>query len=255
LVINGNTLTSATNCIQVVKTSTANLDIIANNNTGVGDLGFLINNNAAGNTNLSMSGNAFGAYQPVFLILEDGNFNATFNGNTFTAAGDNALYCLATGAGFTSLNATGNTITSGGGTGSSGSAIYLLSGAGILSTSITDNVLNGVAFALDVTVYSGTMNMDLSNNSVTSGGGYYLSAPGGNSTWMVNGNNFAALSSAPVFTTITGGSLCMQLNNNTAYPIPGAYVLNNMGGTFILNPPQGNIGQLTTSGVVIQPCP
>lgn len=253
LIANGNTL-SGYYGIYANQGGPGNLNVISNNNTAISEYAYYFDI-GSGNTNLSMSGNTFIGYSPMYFDQTGGNFNAIINDNTFTAAGYASFYYAAS-AGSASMNITGNTITSGGFSGADGSALYLsLAGAGTFNTSITDNTLNGVAFAADVAVTAATHNMNLSNNTISSGGGYSLTTGAASATWLVNGNTFSAVNTTPVAATITAGSLCMQLNDNTAYPITGAYLLQNTGGTFTLNLPQGNIGQLTTTGVTIQKCP
>lgn len=234
----------------------ANLNITSTNNEVTTYRGYNLEI-ASGNTNLSMSGDNLVGYSPMTVNQTDGSYNATVNDSTFTAGGNTSFSYAATG-GSASMNITDNTMTSGGGsTGANGSALYLsLAGGGTFNTSITDNSLNGEAFAVNIVSTTASSHvMNLSNNTVTTGGGFSLSSGATSARWMVNGNTFSGVGTPPVGASTTAGSLCMQLNNNTAFPITGAYILQNLGGTFLLNPTQGNIGQLTATGVTIQTCP
>jgi len=130
----------------------------------------------------------------------------------------------------------------------------------VAHTTISDNDLNCPNNAITATVGTGTYDVTISDNIIASGGGVLLEPFDASvATFYVNGNQFSALQSAPVAVTATGtATVCLQLNDNTAYPTAGAYVLRNLGtGTFTLNPPTGNIGQVTEPTGTITPgtCP
>ncbi len=259
LTMNGNVVNSYYG-LYVYQSSTCDLVMALNNNTidatSVG-VDFRIVNESS-NT-LSMSGNTIAGFAPIELEHNIGSINATLSGNTLTAAGNQALYYNVNSFGSITegvLNADGNTITTGGLGGSSGSAVYLfLHATGPITTNFTNNTLNGDAHALTLDLGGATHTMDLSNNVIPLGGGFSLTANSGSGYWVVNDNEFTALNSTPVAATSAGGNICMQLNNNTAYPTSNAYTLTGSSGTFTINTPEGNIGEIIQSGTTPGSCP
>lgn len=259
LTMDGNTI-NAYEGLYVYQSSGCNLDILFNNNivdSTFSGINYRIVNEST-NT-LSMSGNIISGFAPIQLEHNIGSINATINENILTAAGNQALYYNVNSFGSITeglVNASGNTITSGGLGGSSGSAAFLyLHATGPITTNFTNNVLSGDAQAITVDLGGATHTMNLSNNIVPTGGGFSLIANSGSANWEVNGNEFTALNSPPVSATSMGGNICMELNNNTAYPISNAYNLTAISGTFIVNTPEGNIGEITQSGTMPGPCP
>ncbi|MBS0585880.1 MAG: inverse autotransporter beta domain-containing protein [Verrucomicrobia bacterium] len=237
-----------------------NLDIAFNNNivnaTATGVDYRIINEST---NNLSMYGNTISGFTPIEIEHNIGSINATINNNTLTAAGSQALYYNVNSFGSITegtVNATENVITAAGFGGSSGSAVYLyLHATGPITTNFTDNTFNGDAYGVTIDLGGATHTMNLSNNVMTIGGGYNLIANSGSGYWQVNGNQFTALNSSPVTATAQGGDICMQLNNNTAYPTANAYNLTMTSGSFTINPPQGNIGEITETGTTTGTCP
>jgi trimeric autotransporter adhesin len=246
--------------ISIYQNTSCELDVVLNNNnidaTG-GGVNFRIFNESV--NNISMSGNTISGFAPIELQHNIGSINASINNNTITAAGNWALYYNANSSGSITegaVNIDNNTIISGGLGGSSGSAVYLyLHATGPITTNLTNNILNGDARAVILDLSGATHTMNLSNNIVPSGGGYSLTAASGTAYWMVNGNEFTALNSTAVEAVAMGGDVCMQLNNNTAYPVLNAYVLTAGGGTLTVNTPEGNIGEITETGTTSGPCP
>jgi hypothetical protein len=236
--------------------SAGDLNLSLNNNVLSGETAvYLQLSNPA--TNLTMNGNTCYGYTPVYITHTGGTLDSTLTSNVINAGGSNALTYSASGAASSNQTMTGNTIIAGG---YAGNAIILdLSSTGAVNASITNNTLSASASGAVVSfLNSGTQLLELSNNTVTNSGGYTLNAAGGSAaTWIVSDNQFTASNTTPVSATTSGAAIaCMTLNNNTAYPTANAYVLNNTGsGPFTLNPPQGNIGTLTQTGVTVGTCP
>ena len=259
LTMNNNTI-NAYNGVNVYQSSLCNLEMLITNNTiNATGKGIEYRINQESENTLSVAGNTISGFAPIEIDHSIGSINAAINNNILTSAGNQALFYNVNSFGSITqgtLNATNNTITAGGLGGSSGSAAYLyLHAGGPITTNFTNNTLNGDALALTVDLDGATHTMNLSDNVVPSGGGFNLTATSGSAAWAVNGNEFTALSSPPVNATSNGGSICMQLNNNTAYPAPNAYTLTNSSGTFNISSLEGNIGEVIQSGTTVEPCP
>ena len=241
-----------------------NLTLSVTDNILTGYTPVYLNLSTPGTTTATISDNTCSGYYGIEVAQSAGTFNSTVTNNTVASSGTAGYYYAITGgAPNTTQLISGNTITSGA---YAANAVYLdLPTAGTTSFTVTDNVLAGggsssAGASVSCTMLGGTQFLDLSNNSMTNTGGFSLSASNAcAATWNVNSNEFFASGSTPVSATasVSGTSVCMQLNNNTAYPITGAYSLTRTSpATFTLNPPQGNIGQLTIgAGVTEAVCP
>lgn len=251
LTMTGNTIT-AYQGLYVYQSSTCTLDVaFNNNNVETTSTGIEYRIVAESSNNISMNGNTMIGSPAVELEHNIGSIHATITNNNLTSINNPALYYNVNSFGAITegiVNATGNTLRSGGQNGANGSAIFAyLHATGPVTTNFTNNTLNGDSQAVTVNLDGITQIMDLSNNTVPTGGGFSLTANSGTATWTVNGNEFTALSSSPIAATSAGGNICMQMNHNTAYPTANAYVLTNSAGTFILNTPEGNIGDITST--------
>ena len=136
--------------------------------------------------------------------------------------------------------------------GTGGDAIDLtFEGTGSIQATISNNTLSSTSgYAVNAsTAADGSPTLILENNTVTTSGGFKLTASDGSSTWNVNGNTFVASGSTPVSASTTGsGEVCMQINNNTAYPTANAYILSGTGTPGITyNTPTGNIGDFSAT--------
>ena len=223
---------------------------------------FYLTQTTTGTTTATLSDNTIGGYYGIEISQSAGTFDATVTNNNIASAGSAGYYYSITGGAPTTTQVvSGNTIAS---AAYGSAAIYIDSPtAGTTSYTVTNNTLSGgggVSAGPSVTsiMSNGTQFLDLSSNSVTNSGGFSLSAAGGiDATWNVNGNQFVAAGSTPVAATSSGTALvCMQLNNNTAYPTNGAYSLSTTSmAPFTLNPPTGNIGALSMPGIIEATCP
>ncbi len=239
-----------------------NLTLSVTDNILTGYTPVYLNLSTPGTTTATISDNTCSGYYGIEIIQSAGTFNSTVTNNTVASSGTAGYYYGIT-AGSTTQVISGNAIRSGA---YGSNAVYLNSSTtGSTSFTVADNILAGggsssAGASVLCTMEGGTQLLALSNNSMTNSGGFSLSASNAcTATWNVNGNEFFASGSAPVSATasVSGTSVCMQLNNNTAYPTTGAYsVTRTSPATFTLNPPQGNIGQLTIgAGVTEAVCP
>ncbi len=239
-----------------------NLTLSVTDNTLTGYYPVYLTLSTPGTTTATISNNTCSGYYGIEVTQSAGTFNSTVTNNTIASAGTSG-YSYGLSAGETTQVISGNTITSGA---YGSSAISLNSSTtGVASFTVNDNILGGggsstASPSVNCSMLGGTQSIDLLNNSMTNSGGFSLIASNAcAATWNVNGNQFLALGSTPVSASasVAGTSVCMQLNDNTAYPITGAYSLTTTApATFKLNPPQGNIGQLTLGGGVIKAiCP
>lgn len=92
-------------------------------------------------------------------------------------------------------------------------------------------------------------------------GGFALSTSAGTTAafWQITGNRFnpsGYVAFPAVSLTSAGTALCVEFDNNIAYPIQvdgiGTYQFTNSGGTFTYSPLIGNTGQFLFTGAVEQ---
>jgi hypothetical protein len=249
--ISGNTSLGNYYGYTIEQASTANLDITFNDNYMIGSYYPLYLTVTSGTTTLSMSGNTLIAYETVYIDQTGGTLNATISDNTITGVASAAIYYAPSSASIATIDITGNTLSAAADT--DFGAIYMgLSSSGAITTNITNNTFQATEYAVYADVSAGAPTVNVSSNSVTNGGGYYLKATAGSPVWTVNDNSFTTLSTAAVTVgALPNGNACLQLNDNTAYPTAAAYVLIQSGsGTFTLNTPEGNVGQIVETGTI-----
>ncbi len=95
--------------------------------------------------------------------------------------------------------------------------------------------------------------LTVENNQVfgTATNGLFLDSNGGGSFSTIVTNNILSNSGPALFTTTGAGTtLCLRLLNNQS---PTGYQVTNTAGTINLEPPVGNTGTITTSGVTFVP--
>ena len=205
-----------------------------------------------GTANLSMTDNDFNALESVYIDQTGGTTTISITDNSLIASGPNSIFHSVSG-GTSTLTVSGNSIVAGG-SADNAAIVLSYSGGGIIAdTTVSNNTLSCPTGALLGTFGVGTYDVTISDNTVVTGGGMSLTADETSATTLyVEGNQFSALSSTPVAILAQNtASICMHLNDNTAYPISGAYTLTNSGtGTFTLNPTTGNIGQIVESGTI-----
>jgi len=255
--ISGNTALGNYEGFYIDQSSTANLDITFNNNYVIGSYYPLYLDISNGTTTLSMSGNTLNSSEAIYIEQSGGALNATISDNTLASNYYSTLFYTPAGASTATIDITGNTISGAAGTNAGGIFMDITS-SDLVTTNITNNSFQATEYAVyAATASAGVPVINLSGNTVTNGGGFFLQSTADSTTWMVNNNSFTTLSTAPLTASAsTTGSVCLQLNNNTAYPTADAYVLTKTGsGTFHLNPPQGNVGAISSSGVTTQACP
>jgi hypothetical protein len=105
---------------------------------------------------------------------------------------------------------------------------------------------------------TGTTTIQILNNTVqnSSTTGIFVTNSGTSFQGTISGNTFQGFGTNAVDATNSAGTMCLKLNNNTAYPYPNAYVFGATGGTLNLVTPTGNSGQIVTTGVTpVTQCP
>ncbi len=85
----------------------------------------------------------------------------------------------------------------------------------------------------------------------------FIANSGTNKEVSILGNTFQGFVANAVDASNSAGTMCLELNNNTATPYANAYLIAQTGGTLNLVTPTGNSGQLQTTGTVtsVSSCP
>ncbi len=261
LIINANTIAARGVVIGVQSASNLNLTLIDNQLTASTIVLSLDLSNSA--TDLTMSGNTADGDQTISLVHSTGSLNATITNNTFSSVGEvNYLY-RSSGSVDSVQQISRNTFSNAFNTGGNNNINIIWDSTGTMDWTITGNTFqSGTSYAVGDNANAGNQVINLSDNTLLNSGGYNLVVGStGNAIWLLNDNDFIVngnLSPSPwiTATNLGSGNVCMQLNDNIAYPSAGAYVLSNPGiGNFILNPPQNNIGDFSTTNVSIGTCP
>ncbi len=214
-------------------------------------------------TALNMSKNTTYGGISLLIVHQSGPLSASITDNAFSSVGNSNYQYDAIGTFDTSQQISGNAFTCASGASSVFNIGVLWDSPGTMDWTITNNTFQSAAsFSFNDDVIAGTQVLNLSDNTLLNTGGYQLNAFDSSSvTWFVNDNDFIVNGNVPtnpfvVANANDSSNVCMELNDNTAYPTVGAYMLQNLGtGTFTLNPPQDNIGQISTTNVSIGTCP
>ncbi len=237
-----------------------NFTLSAEGNTLLGAEAIILSLSNTGNDSIALSNNTItGSFQTVTITQSAGTLQqAQIANNTIIGgyATEPTFVYTSSSTAAGSLTFSENTII-----GAGGDAIDLtFGGTGSIQATLSDNTLSAISgYAVNAyTSAAGSPTLILENNTVSTSGGFNLVASAGSSVWNVNGNTFTASGSTPVAASTAGtGAVCMQLNNNIAYPVPDAYVLSGTGSPGITcNTPIGNVGGFSTTGTAVEgSCP
>jgi len=136
---------------------------------------------------------------------------------------------------------------------------WTISSSGNVTSTIADNVFTGNYSAIDLeNSGTGTTTIQVLNNTIknSSTTGIFVTNSGTTFQGTISGNTFQGFGTNAVDVGNSAGTMCLKLNNNTSYPYPNAYVIGATGGTVNLVTPEGNSGQIVTTGVTpVSQCP
>ena len=133
--------------------------------------------------------------------------------------------------------------------------------AGSFTATISNNTFDSVYGNGVTSTTTGDSQSLILTDNVINQGGVVLSTSVGTSAafWQLAGNRFNPLAypTEPAVSLTSGGTaVCVEFNNNIAYPIQvnglGTYQFTNSGGTFTYSPLIGNTGQFSFTGPVVQ---
>ncbi len=126
-----------------------------------------------------------------------------------------------------------------------------ITSSGSISSTISNNLFTGNYSALDLNASgTGIIAFNISNNTIQNSGHDGIGIVNSSTSFQasVSNNTFQGFGTNAVTISNTAGGMCLEFNDNTAYPYPNAYTISSTGGTLNLVPPTGNVGQLETTG-------
>ena len=254
--------------IEIDQTAGSLIATIIGNRAATGFQGVLINAGGSDAT-LSFQSNTFTSYFSDGIDIEQtaGTLVASLTNNNLSAQDNNGFsYANSIDPNASALLTVTNNVIDG------YQPIFVHQLVGSVASILEGNLLTtnfvGPAATFTLDVASGTQTATLFNNTVTqsNGDGFdFFFYNMGSAVWNVTNNKFYGVGGNAARFTTNGTNptttVCVKFNDNIAYPIQvngqGTYILDNTNnsGTFTLNPPTGNIGDFTTTGVVIGTCP